>query len=295
MRDDTRDTVATDRIPGLPDRGPHGPRMGRRRPGPGRRGPGQIPAASMLAVGLAAGIAVGAAGPSALRAQDPWPGADRDRGRGVVSHALEFFDPDGWPAADTMVVREDTSESSAIVARFIFLAPQPYEWSYAVETDEDGIEGRALEFDYEILGLPVDSVAPDSAWVRVLYGRGPDGAPRHGWVRSPDGHGLLQSWDQILPERPLFFLGPADRIRFHDVAGGDPVPLELAPGPVSTPPTFDYRMEPLEVDGRWMKVRVVTPDDACGAEPVETREHVTWIEYLDDRGRPRVWYYTRGC
>jgi len=252
-----------------------------------------------MVVGLAAGLAVGLAsalgGLAPLHAQDPWPGPERDRGRGMVSHALESLDPDAWPAADTLRIHELPEKASAVIARFIFVAPAPHAWSYVVEADEADIESRALEFDYEILGLPVDSIEPEGAWVRVLYGRGPDGAPRHGWVRTQDGGGRVQLWEEILPERPLFFLGPADRIRFHDRPGGDPVEIDLAPGPVATPPTFDYRLEPLDVEGSWMKVRIVTPDDACVTEPVVAREHEAWIRYLDDRGRPRVWYYTRGC
>lgn len=253
--------------------------------------------AAWLATCLAAGLVVGLATPAALRAQDPWPGPDRDRdrGRGVVAHTLESFAPSAWPAADTLLIHGGPDESAAVVARFIFQAPQPYSWSYSVDTDEEDIENRALEFDYEILGLPVDSVAPDGAWVRVLYGRGPAGAARHGWVRPRDGHSRAWFWDEILPDRNLFFLGPAERIGFSDRPGGDPIDIELAPGPLDTPPTFDYRLEPLEVDGPWMKVRIVTPDDACIADPVATRVYEAWIEYLDDRGRPRVWYYTRGC
>jgi hypothetical protein len=39
----------------------------------------------------------------------------------------------------------------------------------------------------------------------------------------------------------------------------------------------------------------VTPSDACGEEPGAVRDTVAWVRTVDDRGRPRVWYYTRGC
>lgn len=246
---------------------------------------------ALLASPLAAWLFV----PPALQGQDPWPGTGRDRGQGVVSHALEAFSPAAWPAVDTMLIHEAPTASSPVVARFLFLVPEPYTWSYRLEAVEDDIESRALEFDYEILGLPVDSFVPDEPWVRVLYGRGPDAAGRYGWVRTGDGVAGSSRWEEILSERSLFFLGPADEIRFYDAPGGNPVDIDLAPGLVALPPTFDYRMEPLEVAGSWLQVRIVTPDDACVAERIETREQVAWIKYLDDRGRPRVWYYTRGC
>ncbi len=240
-------------------------------------------------------LAVWLAGADVLGAQDPWPGGGRDRGRGVVSHELTSFRPETWPAADTLQVHEAPSPSSRVLARFVFLVPEPFAWSYSLETVEEGVESRAVEFDYELLGLPIDSFPPDSSWVRVLYARGPDREPRYGWVPAADGAARVWPWDEILPERHLFFLGPADGIRFHDGPGGKAIHIDLAPGPLASPPTFDYRLEPMAVDGAWMQVRVVTPDDACGATAVATREYVTWIEYLDDRGRPRVWYYTRGC
>jgi hypothetical protein len=58
----------------------------------------------------------------------------------------------------------------------------------------------------------------------------------------------------------------------------------------------EYAMHPEEVRGSWMRVRLVVPSDNCvdpDSVPRQTRR--AWIRYLDDRGRPNVWYYTRGC
>ena len=43
-----------------------------------------------------------------------------------------------------------------------------------------------------------------------------------------------------------------------------------------------------------MEVEVVTPSDYCFDPPTPTRD-TAWIRHLDEAGRPRVWYHTRGC
>ena len=53
-----------------------------------------------------------------------------------------------------------------------------------------------------------------------------------------------------------------------------------------------YSMEPLAVRGSWMEVRLV--QGMCGEMPPDTLGQA-WIRYLDPRGRPLVWYHTRGC
>lgn len=43
-----------------------------------------------------------------------------------------------------------------------------------------------------------------------------------------------------------------------------------------------------------MRVRPVAPSDYCD-DPEQPRTAELWVRYLDHTGRPRVWYYTRGC
>ena len=82
------------------------------------------------------------------------------------------------------------------------------------------------------------------------------------------------------PEQAAFFVSPVSSRRVASPKGGDD----------------DYAMHPEEVRGPWMRVRLVIPSDNC-TEPDSARQSVrrAWIRYLDDRGRPNVWYYTRGC
>ena len=232
--------------------------------------------------------------PTPLAAQDATSEHAHDYGVGIVAFAESPAPGEELSAADTLVIHRDASAGAPVVGRFIFQLPEPFVWAYELEIAEDGVDGNALEFDYEILGLPVDSIGHDGEWVRVIYGTaGP--TYRRGWVRADQKRTRLLLWPEVLPERPLFFRDPATPGTFHERPGGERTGFELELSPYSGGPAFDYRMEPLEVDGRWMRVRIVTPDDACTGESMETRERIAWIEYLDEHHRPRVWYHTRGC
>lgn len=135
----------------------------------------------------------------------------------------------------------------------------------------------------------------------MIYGFA-EAEPRFGWVRREERRTKLLLWERELIDggRDLFFLAPAEGLALYDSPGGERVRLEPAPvddprggSPGNSVP--DHRLEPLEVAGRWMKVRVVMPDYSCQPAEGPTSERTAWIEYLDERGRPRVWYYTRGC
>lgn len=247
-----------------------------------------------------------------LAAQGRWPGDALDYGIGIVAFAASAMEgmAEGedagaeFPRADTMLVLQAPAAGAPIVARFILRRPEAFSWSYALEAEEVGVEGNTLEFDYEELGVPVDSLAPGGEWVRVIYGFAA-AEPRYGWVRREEGREERRTrvilWERELLDggRSLFFSRPAGGLAFYDGPRGERVRLDLVAteDPPGDPLTadFDYRLEPLEIVGRWMKVRVVTPDYSCQFDEGPTREEVVWIEYLDESGRPRVWYYARGC
>ena len=86
---------------------------------------------------------------------------------------------------------------------------------------------------------------------------------------------------------------PADSARFHEAPEGPAAPFPLPP-PGSGGPPGDYILWPLERAGDWMRVRAVTPSDYC-ADPPAPREDTLWIRWRGASGRPRVWFFTRGC
>jgi hypothetical protein len=239
------------------------------------------------AILMMAGLAVPAAGAGQTHGFEP-----RDLGVGIVSFESSPLGEAALPWTDTMVIRANPSADAPVVARFLFQVPEPYTWGYALEAREVGVDTYGLEFDYEVQGLAADSVT--GMWVRVLYGLHADGSPRRGWAPLEDGRTRFRLWREILLERPLFFRDEAD-LAFHDRPGGHRIAVELARRAPDPSSAFDYRLEPLAVDGRWMKARLVTPDGSCDPDVGPEREHIVWIEYLDAEARPRVWYYTRGC
>ena len=226
--------------------------------------------------------------------------AIRDRGIGIVTFdqgagadtrsggASGRLTADAF-VADTIVLLRDTT-ARQVAARYI-LRTNGSSWSYAVESRE-AAERASLEFEYEVEGLPADLVTADARWVRAIYGTMPDGSARRGWIRLTPGLTRYEAWTSILVERPLFFdTGIAPE--FYGSPGGPAVPF---PVQRHSDGRADYIMHPMEVraDGGWMRVRVATPSDMCGA-PDAVRQATLWIRYLSDSGRPRVWYHTRGC
>jgi len=58
----------------------------------------------------------------------------------------------------------------------------------------------------------------------------------------------------------------------------------------------DAMLEPLEVRGEWMKVRVTRPSTYCVSDPSPAvRVDEGWIRWRDEEMGPWVWTFTRGC
>lgn len=187
-----------------------------------------------------------------------------------------------------MLVRAGPDDEAMPVARWIHRYGLDWTWEYRLETSERGLVRNDVEWSYEESGLPVDSVTRDGAWVRVLHAVDAQGAPRRGWVRtSPDFN--IEWWADVLAGQNLYFRNQ-DSLAVYEAPGGQRLWLDIAGG--SDGP--DYTMTPLQRSNEWMRVVLTTPSDFCVDPPV-VRTDTVWIRYLDARGRPRVWYYPRGC
>ena len=153
----------------------------------------------------------------------------------------------------------------------------------------DTLSGNLLEVDYEVPGLPADSAARPDGWIRVIPGFRPaDSTPVYAWTRVGGASTEIVAWAERLGRHNLFFrdgVPPA----LSDAPEGRPVSFPLLP-----PDRGGYTLYPLDTRGAWMKVRAVTPSDFC-AEPESPRAGEFWVRYLDQQGRPLVWYHTRGC
>ncbi|MBS1556569.1 MAG: hypothetical protein JSU09_16735 [Bacteroidetes bacterium] len=145
-----------------------------------------------------------------------------------------------------------------------------------------------LEFEYEKKGMPIMEVA--GKWMKVIYGFDKLGEPFIGWIECKKGFVAFVFWREYLKERNLFFESP-DSIKFFESPAKNELKFELQ---TSSQFKYDYTMKPVAVKGNWMKVEVTTPSDQCNM-PKSKKTKIFWIKYLNENGRPLVWYFTRGC
>ncbi len=191
------------------------------------------------------------------------------------------------PRSDTLPIYGSPDPASELRALFVFDQPEQHHYSYLVLSDQPDLVSNVLEFAYEESGLPLDSLAP-GGWVRVIYARNQAGEPQKGWIEPRPDQVTHLLWRDHLQEQSLYFLSP-EAEQFYAAPRGEPLSIPLQPLP------GDYELIPVGVEGEWMQVRVVMPT-VCVAEPgEEPTEQLAWIRYLHPDGRPRVWYYTRGC
>ena len=184
------------------------------------------------------------------------------------------------------IIYSEADLSSNELARF--KVDRSKGWSeYSVE-GKNISENNLLEYDYEELGLPVCKIKSNK-WIEVIYGYDNNNYILTGWVLVSEKSTLLK-WNSFLKEKLVFFANP-EKVNFFDDKNGKEVQFKLQP---SEHMTYDYIMRPQVTKGNWMKVEVVTPSDYCD-NPESLERKVFWIQYLDDTGRPLVWYFTRGC
>lgn len=205
----------------------------------------------------------------------------RERGVGVAHLVVDRYgreDPD-----DTLVVRDRPQPASAPVALLV----RDTTSTFHLFVRDSTLRGAALEFGYEDVGLPGVEPPRSDGWTPILYAVDPAGTPRTGWVRIEGREVAWLSWTERLTTIPLFSILPPDSVVFR-----------VAPGSVERSRVQldddDYILYPLETDGEWLRVEVVRPSEYC-AEPAGVTRDTAWVRMLDDRGRPRVWYHTRGC
>ena len=216
-----------------------------------------------------------------------------DRGRGVVAlAAVEGGAPGRAPAAtprvDSLVFRSRPDPGAPVVGLLLVrtdtMMPEGG-WQYAVAAPALA-KPNLVEFGYEESGVPVDSAAEGGRWLRGLLGTDSAGRWLTGWTDARDAGVAHRWWAEHLATQPLFALDSA-RLRLAAEPGG---PSLAAPGD-------DYILYGADsVRGRWLLVRLVAPSDYCtDVDSGARREQRLWVEYLDARGRPRVWYHSRGC
>jgi hypothetical protein len=217
--------------------------------------------------------------PAPPQAQTERPWWDKEFGVGVVSYAAM----DRYEAED--VIRATPSAASDTVA-VLKRDSLCFRAGACVRSYE-----RMIEFDYEIPGWAILGFTGDSSWARVSLAPLDTAGPT-GWVALGDSVQALL-WSRTLPTNPLFFLRPSD-IAFYD-APTEAARTMRALVRRAGSEELDYIMMPLEARGDWLRVVLQTPSTYCAFPEPEVKPDTLWIRYLRADGRPRVFYYTRGC
>lgn len=179
------------------------------------------------------------------------------------------------------------SVESTIVAEFSVDSSKG--WIEYSLSGKDIASNNLVEYGYEELGLPICEVNSNE-WVQVMYGYDKNGEMLFGWVNTDENKTEVLMWNSFLKSQLIYFEDP-DQIKFYKGINGELIDFELEPSEYLT---YDYIMKPMVIEGHWMKVEVVTPSDYCN-EPSNPRNKVVWIKFLNNNGRPLVWYFTRGC
>ena len=220
-------------------------------------------------------------------AWEPYAGVDpADLGVGVA-FLRRPEDKGAGPGVDTLLLRSAPRADAAPLGAMIFAVDNVGVTHYTVAA-ADSLRPNLVEYGYEESGVPFDSTDATGRWVRAILGFASDSTARVGWIdTSQPGVGLVR-WAEQLVDRPIFFPKP-------DRAALVATPDSATPTALSPAGDDAYALHPLERRGPWLRVRVVEPSDNCEPDSTPRRTRTGWIRYLDGRGRPNVWYYSRGC
>ena len=207
-----------------------------------------------------------------------------DRGTGVIGFANRKDAP--VPRIDTLIFRAEPNDSAAVVGYFMVRtdtsASAPWHWGVkAPELDKPNL----LEYEDGVAGVPTDSATANGRWVRGLLGTDKNVQMLTGWADARPRTLTKRQWATYLRRMPIFVL--------DTTTGASATTPEGTTHPL---PPDDYQLHALtEARGRWLQVRVVSPPDRCTSDKSPRTTTTEWVEYLDARGRPKFWYYLKGC
>ena len=211
-----------------------------------------------------------------------------DLGHGVVYVVQRHDTVTPYPRVDTLWFRAAPDSGSAVVGAVVTNLRAAGWARYADVWAPEPLTGNWVEFEYDESGIPFDSVDAGGSWHRTILGFARDGSPWLGWAALGDSVLARVTWKEKLVDNSIYFRD------FH--AGS----FHAQPdGPVVTTPMAlaDSGFDVTSGEARWpwLRVKVEHPGDVCNGAPENRRADYYWVRALDDRGRPLVFFPTRGC
>ena len=184
------------------------------------------------------------------------------------------------PSATAIEVASLTAEISSLQKNFSII-------NSAIKED------ALFEFAYEQFGLPVELIQND--WVKVRLGQDASGNNLSGWIRNVTPV-VLENWATYLPTKATF-LAVCEAPLIYKSPGIEPFDpkMRYTYDDIAKIKRPDYRIQHLEVNGEWLKVRFVTPSNLCGSNAQNEIIIEGWVPLLLDDKSPAVWFYPRGC
>ncbi len=158
---------------------------------------------------------------------------------------------------------------------------------------------QMVEISYSEIGFPVLTFTRDSQWVKVSLDCHDLRNRSTGWIPKQTPGLKVQSWMEVLSNHGAFFFMKPEWISFY---ARPEKSTQVHPKLIRRGSLPSYQLYRKEIRGRWMQVELETPSSFCKTEEDVLREYgvkptkqVVWIQFLDERNRPRIFYFTRGC
>lgn len=204
-----------------------------------------------------------------------------DKGIGVV-YSRQNLKTLNQPQGDTICIYVNKNTDS-LLCKYIYNPNDVFENSI-IGANIVFKDRNILEYDNEMFGIPVNSLKGN--WAEVIVGRTKQDTIR-GWVNITNPNVGIKQWTYYLPTKSLFF---EEKIQFFDTYEGKEIYVTL---PVeNTQP--DYCFKILSRKRGWAKVLLLYPSNFCEQHKKVSRKKC-WVRYLNNSGRPLVWFYPGGC
>jgi hypothetical protein len=150
-----------------------------------------------------------------------------------------------------------------------------------------------VETGYAVASFVVGKLGPDG-WFELRWSIEDSATPHSGW--SHTGH-LAMGAEPLIVEPWEAYLRQEVHFGFRQ----ESVPHTLRAAPSADAAAITrigarHELELLEIDGDWMRVRVLQPPKRC-RNPGTWKgvEHSGWIRWRSLEKGPWVWPFTRGC
>ena len=158
---------------------------------------------------------------------------------------------------------------------------------------------QMVEIAYDEIGFPILQYTPDSQWVKVTLDCHNIKNPPVGWLQRNNRDLIVRSWTEVLGKADEFFFIKAEWRSFYSKPS---VKALIRPKLYQRKSVASYNMYRRQIKGRWMQVDLETPTSFCRSEAevlqdfgVLPKKRTVWIQFLDGRLRPKIFYPTRGC